>query len=158
MMRYMFTILILFAFSSTTVSLVAQETSRKNDVSERIIIVTSEQCKLLTPHIPDADVNYKADVDVRGNALVPADINSGMEQMFGENGYSFYMTHDALKDMNANESSGLTGNEEGKIILGQVTVKDGDVLWNGVSLKERDRNRIYMLCDQERKRRPIIKR
>ena len=80
--------------------------------------------------------------------------------MLGENGYSFYMTHDALKDSPLNPGPGLDGANEGKIILGQVTVKDGDVLWNGISLKEADKNRIYLLCEEQRrgKRRPIIKR
>jgi hypothetical protein len=41
------------------------------------------------------------------------------------------MIHDALKDANATEKFGLTGSQEGRIILGRVTVKDGDVLWNG---------------------------
>ena len=51
-------------------------------------------------------------------------------------------------------------NQEGKIILGQVTVKGGDVFWNGSSMREADRNSIYMLCDEQRrvKRRPIVKR
>ena len=53
----------------------------------------------------------------------------------GQNGYSFYFTHDALKDTHLNPGGGLDGANEGKIILGQVTVKEGDVLWNGQSLR-----------------------
>ncbi|MCC3860874.1 hypothetical protein [Pseudemcibacter aquimaris] len=128
---------------------------------ERIILVTPAHCNLLTPHIPDADVEYNPGKDVRGRDVVPADLNGGGDSLgIGQNGYSFYLTHDALRDANLNEKYGLTGSQEGKIILGQVTVKDGDVLWNGASLREADRNRIYMLCDEERrtKKRPIIKR
>lgn len=129
--------------------------------AERIILVTPEHCQLLTPHIPDESVNYNPGKDVRGRDVVPADLNGGGNALgLGQNGYSFYMIHDALKDANAVEKFGLTGSQEGRIILGQVTVKDGDVLWNGNSLREADRNRIYMLCNQERngKKRPIVKR
>lgn len=154
------TILILLSFPIGSNSAIAQEESRAGQNAERVILITAEHCQLLTPHIPDDDVNYKPDEDVRGNSLVPAEINGGNRLGLGERGYSFYMTHDALKGLNANQSSGLTGNEEGKIILGQVTVKDGDVFWNGNSLKQADMDRVYLLCDQERrgKRRPMIKR
>lgn len=128
--------------------------------SRRIILVTPADCQLLTPHVPDADVEYKPGKDVRGRDIVPADIGGGNVLGLGVHGYSFYMTHDALKESGAAGQYGLTGSQEGKIILGQVTVKDGDVLWNGTSLREADRNSIYMLCDEQRriKRRPIVKR
>lgn len=129
--------------------------------AERVIIVTREQCNLLTPHIPDVDVEYKPGKDARGRDVVPADLNGGNDPLgIGENGYSFLMVHDALGQANLESQYGLTGSQEGKIVLGQVTVKDGDVFWNGQSLREAERNRVYMLCNQERstKRRPIIKR
>ena len=128
---------------------------------EQIILVSPEQCQLLTPHIPDDSVNYKPGKDVRGRDVVSADVNGGNNSLgLGQNGYSFYMIHDALKDSNAAEKFGLTGSQEGRIILGQLTVKDGDVLWNGSSLREADRNRVYMLCNQESsgKTHPIVKR
>jgi len=159
-MNFFLTILFLYVFSIGSTGAFAQKGAIKSQNSERVILVTSEHCQLLTPHIPDDDVNYKPDQDVRGNDLVPAEIKSGNRLGLGERGYSFYMTHDALKGLNADQRSGLTGNEEGKIILGQVTVKNGDVYWNGTSLKQADRDRIYLLCEQDRrgKRRPIIKR
>ncbi|MDG1709238.1 MAG: hypothetical protein P8H03_10780 [Emcibacteraceae bacterium] len=128
--------------------------------AERIILVTPSDCQLLTPHVPDADVEYKPGKDVRGRDIVPADIGGGDALGLGNNGYSFYMTHDALKESGVAEEYGLTGSQEGKIILGQVTVRDGDVFWNGNSLQEADRNSIYMLCNEQRrgKRRPIVKR
>lgn len=160
MMNRFLTILILLTFSIGSSNVFAQEEDLVNQSSERIILITSEHCQLLTPHIPDDDVNYKPDEDVRGNSVVPAEIKSGNRLSIGERGYSFYMTHDALKGLSADQRSGLTGNEEGKIILGQVTVKDGDVFWNGTSLKQAERDRVYMLCEQDRrgKRRPMIKR
>ncbi|MEZ5756973.1 MAG: hypothetical protein R3D86_01980 [Emcibacteraceae bacterium] len=163
MMRLKVTILIMLAFSALSSGLSAQESSDNKKAEEtktpdQILLVTYEDCQLLRPYIPGEDVTYKPDLDVRGNALVPAEIKNENDLMIGSNGYSFYLTHDALKVMNDNKSSGLTGSEEGKIILGQITVKNGDVLWNGQSLKESDKSRIYILCDQQRKRRPIIKR
>mgnify|MGYP003624802155 CR=1 FL=1 len=157
-MRHMLTILISLAFLSAPSFVVAQQIDTQLDAGERVILVTREHCQLLNSHVPDDDVAYKADEDVRGNALVPAEIKSGNSLLDSENGYSFYMTYDALKDSPLNPEAGLDGANEGKIILGQVTVKDGDVLWNGISLKTEDRDQIYMLCDEQRKRRPIIKR
>ena len=127
---------------------------------ERIILVTRADCQMLTPHVPNADVEYRPGKDVRGRDIVPADIGGGDALGLGVNGYSFYMTHDALKESGKAEKYGLSQNQEGKIILGQVTVKGGDVFWNGSSLREADRNSIYMLCDEQRrqKRRPIVKR
>jgi hypothetical protein len=127
---------------------------------ERIILVTSADCQLLTPHVPNADVEYNPGKDVRGRDVAPADIDGGNALGLGQNGYSFYMTHDALKESAQSEMFGLADSQEGKIVLGQVTVLNGDVLWNVTSLGETDRNRLYMLCDEERrtKRRPIFKR
>lgn len=150
MMRNFLTILISFGFLNVHLTTSAQEEN-----VERVILITPSDCILLTQHVPDADVEYKPDVDVRGKKLVPADIENTNNLMIGENGYSFYMTHDALKD-----KAGLNEAQEGKIVLGQVTVKDGDVLWNGTSLKDADRDRVYMLCNEQpqEKRRPIVKR
>ena len=106
--------------------------------AEQIILVTPEQCQLLPPpHIPDDIVNYKPEKDLMGRDVVPAGINGGTNALgLGQNGYSFYMIHDALKEWNAAENFDLTGSQEGRIILGQITVKDGDVLWNGNSSRE----------------------
>lgn len=132
--------------------------------SEKIILISPADCVLLSRHIADADVEYKPGVDVRGNDIAPADLSASNNLGLGENGYSFYMTHDALKNNPVVNGAGISGSqagsEEGKIILGQVTVKNGDVLWNGTSLKENDRDRILLLCEEnnEEKRRPIYKR
>ncbi len=156
MMRGMLTVLILLGFFWPGIVSFSQE----SDNVERIVIVTPEDCLLLEQHIPDDDVNYKPDVDVRGKPTVPAEVENTNGLLIGENGYSFYMTHDALKDNEIAQKYGIDNAQEGKIILGRVTVKDGDVLWNGTSLKNSQRNSIYLLCSDERsrKRRPIFKR
>lgn len=127
--------------------------------NEEVLLVTRSDCLLLTRHTADADVKYKDAVDVRGRKIVPANVKSGNRLNLNENGYSFYLTHDAVKNNIAN-STGIDAENEGKIILGQVTVKDGDVLWNGTSLKDADKERILLLCDEDalKKRRPIRKR
>lgn len=154
-MRFLLTILILLGFSEVGNIALAQE----NNV-ERVILITPSNCLLLTQHVPDADVEYQPGLDARGNKVVPADIGNNSNLGLGENGFSFYMTHDALRENSIADQYGLGDAQEGKIILGQVTVKDGDVLWNGTSLKEADKNRVYMLCAEQarEKRRPIIKR
>ena len=154
MSRFLY-ILVLLNFCILNSNAISQ---KKN--TEQIILVTPSDCRLLTQHMPDASVEYKPSVDVRGNSVVSADLNGGNVIGIGEDGYSFYMTHDALKEKGLVNITGLGQSDEGKIVLGQVTVKDGDVLWNGTSLKEMDKQRIYMLCDQQarEKRRLIRKR
>ena len=124
---------------------------------EKIILITPRHCLLLSEHIPDADVAYKPGIDARGRQVVPADIDKRNYLGLGEGGYSFLMTHDALNQVetennNVNSPNQLTPLQEGKIVLGQVTVIDGDVLWNGQSLKQQDKNQIYLLCDEEKRR------
>lgn len=127
--------------------------------NEEVLLVTRSDCLLLTRHTPDANVKYKDAVDVRGRKVVPANAQNNDRLNFNEKGFSFYLTHDAAKN-NIVDSTGIDAINEGKIILGQVTVKDGDVFWNGTSLKEADKERIFLLCneDQLKKRRPIRKR
>ncbi len=127
---------------------------------QHIVIVTPEDCLLLEEHIPDDDVTYKPDVDVRGNSVVPAEIKNGNRLDLGTRGYSFYMTHDALKDNEIAKEYGLSDAQEGKIILGRVSIQGGDVYWNGASLKNSERNHLYALCREtsDGKKRPILKR
>ncbi|MBT5073637.1 MAG: hypothetical protein HOJ34_03070 [Kordiimonadaceae bacterium] len=154
-MRFFLTVLILLAISEIGNIALAQENN-----AERVILITPSNCQLLTQHVPDADLAYQPGLDARGNKVTPADLENGSNLGLGANGYSFYMTHDALRENSIADKYGLGDAQEGKIILGQVTVKDGDVLWNGTSLKEADKNRIYLLCEEQtrEKRRPIVKR
>jgi len=154
-MRFFLTILILQGFSGLGHCTLAQE----NNI-ERVILITPSNCSLLNQHVPDADVDYMPGLDARGNRVAPADLENRSGLGLGANGNSFYMTHDALRENSIANQFGLSDAQEGKIILGQVTVRDGDVLWNGTSLKEADRKQIYMLCEEQagEKRRPIIKR
>ncbi len=150
-MRHFLFYMILLGYSNVTSLAQAQE---------KIILVTPADCQLLTNYIPSDDVEYKAGIDTRGNKVAPADLNSGNSLGLGQDGYSFYMTHDALKGNDYATDPRFSSSQEGKIILGQVTIKDGDVLWNGTSLKENEKKRIYMLCneDNDEKRRPVYKR
>ena len=157
-MRKMVSIVVFCTFIGVPIHVFSGQDDAITETSERVILVTPEHCQLLNSHIPNEDVKYKADEDVRGNKLVPAEIKSSNNLIDDKSGYSFFMTHDALKNSRLNLGQGVDGANEGKIILGQVTVKDGDVLWNGASLKERDRERLYLLCKEQRKKRPIIKR
>ena len=154
-MRSILIFLIVAGFLRTTTYVFGQEEN-----IERIILVAPSDCLILNKHVPDADVRYQPDVDVRGNKTVPAEIGNSDILGLDDKGYTFYMTHDALKDNEIAAARGLSASEEGKIILGSVTVKNGNILWNGSSLKAADRDRIYMLCEEDRrqKRRPIYKR
>lgn len=159
-MSKILTVLILFNLLGAHETLKAQEEQVEDEQFERIILITSRDCLLLNRHVPDADVKYKPDVDVRGRNTVPAEVRSARGLNLGQNGYSFYMTHDALKGNEIAQRFGVEDSNEGKIILGQVTVQDGEVLWNGSPLQGADQDSVYLLCDQERrkKRRPVVKR
>ena len=110
MSKFLYT-LVLLSFAALNSLAQSQE---KN--TQQIILVTPSDCRLLTKHVPDANVNYEPNVDVRGNSVVPADINGGNILGLGEDGYSFYMTHDALKEKGRANIAGLSQSDEGKMI------------------------------------------
>jgi hypothetical protein len=134
--------------------------SQDREDIQNIVVVTPKDCLLLQEHIPDDDVTYKPSVDVRGNSIIPAEIKNGNRLDLGAGGYSFYMTHDALKDNQIAKEYGLSDAQEGKIILGRVSIQESDIYWNGASLKNSERNHIYALCRETSggKKRAILKR
>ncbi len=155
-MQYSLTILIGGLISLLFCPVQAQELEE----AQRVVIITHGDCLLLEQHIPDDDVNYKPDVDVRGNSVVPAETSNGNSLGIGEGGFSFFMTHDALKDNEIAEQFGLSDAQEGKMILGRVSIQDGEVFWNGAPMKTRERSQVYALCRDSGggKNRPILKR
>ncbi len=147
----------IFIFMAGYPNSVLSQSTDLPDVTERVLLRTSEHCLLLSEHIPDDDVAYKPGVSAHGETVAPADLPGGNSLGLGEQDYSFLMTHDALNTQKSNENSvvspnGLTPAQEGKIILGQVSVRDGAVFWNGQPLTSQDTAQIHILCNDDKRR------
>ncbi len=118
---------------------------------ERVIVVTPEICHHVTAHIPDKDVNYKGGVDVRGRAVKPADMDQNADSILNPE-ISFMLSLDVAKENMGNENSKRQFEEhkglEGKINLGHVLLKEGQLTLDGKPMSSPNQEELYRLCKQ----------
>jgi hypothetical protein len=105
------------------------------------LVVSRKDCARLTKHIPRADVEYKAGVDVRGKKVKPADLPGGNPIKMPEQ-----ITIDIGFDLADKFGLGTGGKYEGKGYVGKVTVKGDKVYWNDQPLDQRDQQVIADAC------------
>ena len=109
------------------------------------IIVSKEDCKRLVRHHPSADVEYKPGVDVRGKAVVPADL-SGSRPLKLPDTYEFDITLQVFKQLDLTVPAGL---EESQLKVGTVSVdKRGNVSFNGERLGGDEEAAIAEACQE----------
>ncbi|PCI43382.1 MAG: hypothetical protein COB49_12360 [Alphaproteobacteria bacterium] len=115
--------------------------------------VTVESCRILTTHIPRDDVNYKAGVDVRGRSVKPADLSPTAD--FGlKDKISFLLILDVAEE---NRGSGNSQQQfqdhpglEGRINLGEIVIKDGNVTLDGKPLGSQNRQELSEFCQKSK--------
>ncbi|MBI1327142.1 MAG: hypothetical protein GC136_05825 [Alphaproteobacteria bacterium] len=99
----------------------------------------TELCQTLQAHKPADDINYKAGVDVNGNAVVSADIN-GANNFFAGQPFSFPLTVDAAAYLGVPPPAGV----EMKGNIGDIKVyPDGRVSFNGQDISQQ----VMQKCD-----------
>ncbi|MBL4801012.1 MAG: hypothetical protein JKY45_03900 [Emcibacter sp.] len=113
--------------------------------------VTVENCRILTAHIPNDDVTYKGGVDVRGKAVMPANVSSGPD--FGlKTGISFLLILDVAKESRATVNSQNQFQDhpglEGKINLGRIEIKNGKVTLDGKDLAAQHKMELSEFCQK----------
>ena len=97
-----------------------------------VYTVTTQDCRQIVTHVPADDVAYVPGVDVSGNPVVPADLGGGYGITAPEE-----VTINIRLDLA--EQLGLGGEDGGiaaatiggEAVVGQVTVRDNDIYWNG---------------------------
>ena len=103
-------------------------------------------CQQLVRHVPDADVAYRAGVDVHGRAVVPADLES--EQPFAlPETISIPLTAQLAQflaiDMSSFPFNSLKGSD---INLGTLTVQKDKVFLDGKPLTSPQQENLAVLC------------
>jgi hypothetical protein len=102
-------------------------------------------CQDLVPYQPSDDVAYKPGVDVNGNDVAPADLDTGVQPLKLPEETQILITVDQAQKL------GLTNNLPYKpeAFIGSVTVnKKGDVYFNGQRISQ---PQLQILCQEEKK-------
>lgn len=87
-----------------------------------------ELCHVLDKHVPDDDVTYKPGVDVKGNAVAPADLNGGSDFELPET-IKIPLTINLAEEF---DIDGEYTEDSLNAPLGMIEVRmDGAVIYNG---------------------------
>ena len=117
------------------------------------IVVKSDDCAGLTAHVPDDDVAYQPGIDAYGNAVAPADLN--------DTGRIDYDTDDIVIAIGNPliATDGVVGDQAAFIAaggridvfgadssVGSVTLRDGEVYFNGRRITDNQRRALAAAC------------
>lgn len=110
--------------------------------AQATVKVSEQDCSRLVKHVASADVNYKPGVDVRGNSVAPADLNSG-GQIAAPDVISFPLTLDL------SERLGLPEDTLARPVIGDVKVTaSGQVTFNGKPLTSDEQRELAQKCQR----------
>lgn len=110
--------------------------------AQATVKVSEQDCSNLVKHVASADVNYKPGVDVRGNSVAPADLNSG-SQIAAPEVISFPLTLDL------SERLGLSDDVLARPVIGNVEVTSGgQVTFNGEPLNSDEQRELAQKCQR----------
>lgn len=142
---------VLFAFAAAAPA-VAAET----------VTISTADCRRLVAHAPAPGVAYQGGVDVRGKAVVPADVNGSAAIDLPEI-IEIPLTVDVARrlkgDGGAAESGDILKSRrgiEGKAALGALTIKGNDAFWNGRPLQSQDEILMAEACRSSLRARGIV--
>lgn len=117
------------------------------------LAVTSDDCATITAHQPADDVAYRPGVDVEGNEVAPADLDAtGRIDYNADNivisiGNPLIATDGVLGDQDAFVAAGGRIDVFGADLdIGYVTLRDGEVYFNGRRITDRQRRAIAAAC------------
>lgn len=124
------------------------------------VTISTADCRKLVAHAPRADVTYQGGVDVRGRAVVPADVNAANTIDLPAT-IDIPLAVDTLKRLRGAEtaSSDVLGSRrglEGKAPLGTLTIKGDAVFWNGKQLQSQDEVLMAEACTSSLRSRGIV--
>jgi len=138
-------------FLSATVALPA--------LAAETVTISTADCRRLVAHAPAPDVAYRAGVDVRGKAVVPADLG-GQATIDLPEVIEIPLTVDVARRLGAGAGgdSVLKSRRgiEGKAALGTLTVKGNDLFWNGRQVQSQDEVLLAEACRSSLKARGIV--
>jgi len=109
--------------------------------AQATVKVSDQDCSNLVQHVASADVNYQPGVDVNGNSVAPADLNSG-PQIGVPDVISFPLTLDLSTRL------GLSSDILARPVLGDIKVSGGQVTFNGKSLTSDEQRELAQKCQR----------
>tara|TARA_R110000868_G_scaffold248788_4_gene505342 strand:+ start:148 stop:645 length:498 start_codon:yes stop_codon:yes gene_type:complete len=122
------------------------------------ISLAASDCQRLVRHVPADDVTYKPGIDVRGKAVAPADLGGGYgidipEDIHIDIGIDLADRLGLREDLRSGDDANAPVVRkvlpyEGKAALGLVTIKGGDVFWNGERITSQDEAILAEACRQ----------
>ena len=119
------------------------------------ILIAGSDCKALTRHQPESSVTYKSGVNVRGEPVVPADVDGSYPidlpaTIKIEIGIDL-ADRLGIRRATSGGQAPDSGRRallpyEGKGVLGEITVTGTDVFWNGKLLSSDDAAALSNAC------------
>lgn len=107
-------------------------------------------CQALVKHVPDADVAYQPGIDVRGKAVVPADLppeQGGVVPLTLPQEITIPLTVDLMSFLNLNNAAlPASAMKRNDLQLGTLTIKGDQVLYNGQPLTNTQQDNLAVLC------------
>ncbi|MCC6912939.1 MAG: hypothetical protein IT566_04495 [Rhodospirillaceae bacterium] len=121
------------------------------------VTISTADCRKLVAHQPRPGVAYQGGVDVRGKAVVPADVN-GSSALDLPAFLEIPLTVDTLKRLRGASGDVLDSRRglEGKAALGALTIKGDAVFWNGTQIQSRDEVLMAEACKSSLRARGIV--
>ena len=116
------------------------------------LVISDRDCAAFRPYVQDPSVEYKVGVDSHGNAVAPADLGGGLQV---SPDISFPVTVDIRPwtELNGRLAQRHRQNQPAyelgtgtEATVGTVTVRDGQVLFNGQPLSSPYENAIAQAC------------
>lgn len=118
-----------------------------------LLSVKPDDCAALVAHVPDDDVAYRPGVDVRGNKVAPADLNQigridyDTDHIIITIGHPLIAIDGELGDQDRFVAGGGRIDVFGADLdVGAVTLRGGEVYFNGRRLTDTQRRAIAEAC------------
>lgn len=107
--------------------------------------IAPEDCRRLVQHRPSADVAYKPGVDVRGNAVAPADL-PGQARITAPNEITLNLTIDVLEQYGVSSESVLAPSGEASVGTVTYDIASGRMTYNGQALSDPEQDALAAAC------------
>ncbi|MDX2142444.1 MAG: hypothetical protein SFV19_03730 [Rhodospirillaceae bacterium] len=118
------------------------------------LTVRASECQRLVQHASTNDATYTPGVDVRGNAVAPADLDGGsiialpesIDIQVGVDLADRLGIVDRTKGTPRDQATRKVMPFEGKVPLGTLTIKGQDAFWNGERMLPQDQVLLTEAC------------
>jgi hypothetical protein len=116
-------------------------------VTDADTIELGDPCDAFSIYVPGPDVAYQPGVDVEGNPVVPADDESSSPPLLGpDHEYRVDLTLPLGDAVETPPGSGAERVKDSDLAIGNVTVRDGRIYFNGQPLDDESEHALAVAC------------